>query len=483
VLVAVAVAVALTGCSSGDEEPAVQQTTTTIQEGPIAEVEPLTGGNGAFVASPGGLDLETAGWVEEEFAASGTAVSYASDGDLPADGAFDLHEDQQAEYRTRVLVRRPGEAADFNGTVVVEWLNVSGGLDASPDFSYLADELVRGGYAWVGVSAQLIGIEGGAVAVTVDVAGSPAGQGLKNIDPERYGTLSHPGDAYSYDIVTQVGRAVRSADGELLGDLEPEVVLAVGESQSAFALTTYANGVQPLTSTFDGFLVHSRGAAAAPLGEPGEAIDIAGTIGLPPTRIRTDLDVPVIVLETETDVGGLLNYQAARQPDTDRLRVWEIAGTAHADAYLLGPLATSIGCTQPINDGPHHFVVKAALRHLDAWVRTGEAPPTAEPLALASGAIARDADGIALGGIRTPHVDVPVVVLSGDASEGGSIVCILMGSTTPLPPERLAERYGSAEEYLAAYEEAADAVIDAGFVLDDDRDALLADADPAAVAP
>jgi hypothetical protein len=29
----------------------------------------------------------------------------------------------------------------------------------------MADEIVRGGYAWVGVSAQHIGIEGGPVAV------------------------------------------------------------------------------------------------------------------------------------------------------------------------------------------------------------------------------------------------------------------------------------------------------------------------------
>ena len=43
----------------------------------------------------------------------------------------------------------------------------------------------------------------------------------------------------------------------------------MGESQSAYALTTYVNGVHPLTGLFDGFLIHSRGGAAMPLGEPG----------------------------------------------------------------------------------------------------------------------------------------------------------------------------------------------------------------------
>ena len=93
----------------------------------------------------------------------------------------------------------------------------------------------------------------------------------------------------------------------------------MGESQSAFALTTYANGVQPLTEVFDGFLIHSRGGAAAPLGKPGAGIDIAGTIAGQPTRMRTDLGVPVLVLETETDVLSFLNYHPARQPDSRQL--------------------------------------------------------------------------------------------------------------------------------------------------------------------
>jgi len=35
----------------------------------------------------------------------------------------------QADYTTRIVVNRP---IDLNGTVVVEWLNVSGGADGSP---------------------------------------------------------------------------------------------------------------------------------------------------------------------------------------------------------------------------------------------------------------------------------------------------------------------------------------------------------------
>ena len=70
----------------------------------------------------------------------------------------------------RIVVRRPRSPSAFNGVVVVEWLNVSGGLDAAPEYTYLRNELVRAGYAWVGVSAQYIGIEGGPVAVSTPIS-------------------------------------------------------------------------------------------------------------------------------------------------------------------------------------------------------------------------------------------------------------------------------------------------------------------------
>ena len=459
-------------------------------DGPAADLsEELTGGNGPFLADEAaGIELPE-GWTETEVVAAGTARRYTAEGDLPADGTYQLTEDPSgAEYRTRVVIRRP-PAADFNGTVVMEWLNVSAGLDANPDYLMAYEELFRQGYAWVGVSAQRIGVEGGDVAVSVDIdaADDVAGKGLKAIDPERYGSLDHPGDAYAYDLYTQVARSLRAsgADGPL-GGLEAQRILANGESQSAFALTTYANGVQPLTKAFDGFLIHSRGGAGLGLGEPGQGSDIAGAIGRQPTTIRTDLDAPVLIVESETDLFSVIGFLPARQPDTDGIRLWEIAGTAHADARTLGDIADQLDCGVPINAGPQHFVVKAALRSLDTWVRTGEAPPKALRLDVVKAEgqpiAERDADGIATGGIRTPEVDVPVEVLSGAPGSNPSVICLLLGSTRPLPDGRLAELYRSRDEYETAYEQATDDAIAAGFVLDDDRQAMLDDAQPDKIA-
>ena len=454
------------------------------QDAPAATVDgELTGGGGAALTDIRDFDLEGNGFVQHEFAVEGTATSYVVDDpatDLPGNGEFNLKEGDTADYRTRIVVRRPEKAEDFNGTVVLEWLNVSGGIDANPDWTYLADEIIRGGYAWVGVSAQHIGVEGGPVAVSVGAAGDLAGKGLKAMVPERYGSLSHPGDAYSFDMYTQVSRALRQSDDDgPLGGLKPEVMIAAGESQSAFALTTYVDGVQPLTQEFDGFFVHSRGGGAQGLGGAGGGVDIASALGTQPTKIREDVEVPVLMVQSESDVVGLLNYFPARQPDTDRIRLWEVAGTAHVDRYMLGAIADTMQCGAPINDGPMHWATKAGLRYLDRWARGGEAPPEAPRFEVdesgAEPAYVRDENGIIKGGIRTPAVDVPVQIHSGTASPGGSVACLLMGSSLDVPAPTLDDWYTDEDTYLKKYEASTDDAVDTGFVLADDRDAMMAD--------
>jgi hypothetical protein len=265
-----------------------------------------------------------------------------------------------------------------------------------------------------------------------------------------------------------------------MGPLTPERVIAVGESQSAFALVTYVNGVQPLTKAFDGFFVHSRASVALPLVGPGQSADLVAAFGSPPTIFRTDTAVPILDLQSEADVEGVLQSFAARQPDTDRFRLWEVAGTAHADLHLLGGTAALLDCGVAINNGPLHVVAKAAYRALDTWIRSGQVPPIAPRLVLTNDTLplVRDADGIATGGVRTPPLDVPVDVLSGLPGSNPSTLCILLGSTTPLPADRIAELYPSRDAYQKSYDASVVATIKAGFALEDDRAALEAFAQP-----
>ena len=498
--VALGLVAGLGACSSSDDGGSNAKATTTTKastyttrpaavrpEGPAATIDKeLTAGKGPALTDLAPPDLAGHDFVEHEFQVSGTAVTYEPKGDLAKDGRWSVTEGPTADYTTRVVVRRPESAEDFNGTVVVEWLNVSGGLDANPDWGYLADELLRRGYAWAGVSVQSIGVEGGPVAVSVPVAGSLAGQGLKKMVPERYADLHHPGDGFSYDMYTQVARALRANaattdDNAILGSLKPEILLAAGESQSGFALTSYADAVQPLTEAFDGFFIHSRGGGGLPIGTQTNS-DIAGALARDAAPIRTDLDVPVLMLESESDVVGILGYHAARQDDTDQIRLWEMAGTSHVDRYLLGPIADAMDCGVAINDGPMHFIAKAGLRALDTWAKGGQAPPKAPRLdASGSGsdlAYVRDDLGIVKGGIRTPLVDVPVDVLSSEPGPKPSTVCLLMGSTTALSAAQLKDLYPTRQSYVDAYLKATDAVVAKGFVLEEDRQALLDASDP-----
>ena len=446
---------------------------------------PVTGGGKPFIASTT-FDLALVGYEQAEYFISGTASAFTSAAPLTSDGRWTVTPGETAGYKTRVLVYRPTSPKEFNGTVVVEWLNVSGGLDASPDWTGAHTELIRDGFAWMGVSAQYAGVEGGgALLPIVDLP-------LKTVDPARYGSLVHPGDSFSYDIFSQAAQAIRHPTGASpLGDLEVKRVIAAGESQSAFRLVTYIDAVHPLAEVYDGFLVHSRGAGGA-IGAPLSESPQPSIPAPSPALIRTDLRAPVLTFETETDL-TFLGFYSARQRDSRRLRLWEVAGTAHADTYLLvtggadlghspaaadivitpAPVPGIITCGTPINSGPQHFVLNAAFAALDRWVRTGKPPARAPRLRVAAGpprTITRDARGNALGGIRTPQVDVPIAAFTGE--QNGSIICRLFGTTTLFDAATLASLYRSHRVYVARFDKATRNAVRAGVLLKADAKLL-----------
>ncbi len=412
-------------------------------------------------------ELAQNGYVEQEFFASGTATAFTATS-MPSDGKWSIEPKSSASYRTRIIVRRPKDAARFNGTVVVEWMNESAG-ESAPDWDYLNPMLMLDGYAYVAVSAQALGVDGG-----TPILGAATG-GLVKADPARYGSLHHPGDQYALDMFAQIGKALYHPKDGVLGGLHPQRVLAVGESQSAYYLTTFADAIQPKTDAFDGIFIHSRGGTGASLA----GTNITSSQGPTNLRIRTDLHVPVFMFETQTDL-ITLGYTPAQQPDTSRIRTWEVAGTSHADAFELGPAAGLLGCTTPVNDGPQHTVVQAAFAAFAKWVVHGTPPPSPPPFRLAStdpATLALDAHGNVISGVRTPAVDVPVSTLSGAPAPGSSELCGLFGSTVTFSPATLARLYHTKSNYLTLYKASLDKAIAGGFILSADRAGLLAQAD------
>lgn len=210
--------------------------------------------------------------------------------------------------------------------------------------------------------------------------------------------------------------------------------------------------------------------------------------------VRDDLGMPVMMLQTETDL-FLLGSYADRQPDSATFRLWEVAGTAHADTYsttvgaldrgtdvnsadvlnVSSPIPGILECDDVINSGPQHFVASAAIAALEKWVRNGVAPASAERLEVAGEppTFVRDSVGNVLGGVRTPYVDTPIAMLSGEG-QTGSIFCRLFGTTGLFDNATLASLYPNHAAYVSAVNMSVDNAVANGFLLPPDGDLIKA---------
>jgi hypothetical protein len=423
------------------------------------------------------FDLSRVGYQKSQFFLSGTAHSYVPVSPLTNDGKWKITTGVSAPYTTRIAVYRPINPKRFNGTVVVEWLNVSGGTDDAPDWTLSHNELVRDGFAWVGVSAQQVGVNS-----------------AKSTDPAEYSPLSHPGDSFSYDIFSQSGQAVRDDAALILGGLRPRRLIAAGESQSAGRLMTYIDAVQPTADVFQGFLVHSQFGTGAPLSQAPQTNYSAPN----PTTIRSDLGVPVLEFETETDVYSSNLKDRLHYGNPKWFRLWEVAGSSHYDYYGLAigpndigngqgavenlaamqnPTRTPAGgftCAVPINTGGTHWALDAAVFWLNRWVVDGTPPPRAPLLAtthVSPVVYQLDANGNAVGGVRTPQVDAPVAALGSQGNSGG--FCFLFGSTVPYSAAHVASLYKTHGQFVSAWARAVQSDHSHGFLLPADSVELL----------
>jgi hypothetical protein len=437
----------------------------------------VTGGRGRTFMGLDGLD--ELGYCEREYFVDGEAIRFtlAEGTRYRFDGRWSAVEAQRAPFRTRVIVRRPTDPARFNGTVVVGWTNVSIGHEKTRGGE--GPTFFDGGFAWVGASVQRVGLEG-----------SPRDEkprGLRQWDPERYGSLSIPDDDYSYDIFTQVGDAIRGNDGiDVLDGLVPQRLLAVGSSQSGVRLASYYNAIQPLTMAFDAFqmgiisgggtLIDStRGVdgpselAADPLSSSIVRILPFGT-----HQIRDDLPTPVFVLNSENEAGW---YFGVRQPDTDTFRYWEMAGAAHESGKPLDTderderefgyrVRAGFPRAEHENTLSTLPVSQAVLWHMQRWIAEGISPPV-QPLIEFTGdppRIARDEYGNALGGIRIPDFAVPLATHVGEPLFEGPPT--MTGSSEPFDAATLEKLYPSKDDYLRKYNDAVDHCVATGAILE-----------------
>jgi hypothetical protein len=449
---------------------------------------PVTGGSKGWAFGGPTTDLTALGYRQDEYFLEGEAVRYGprAGTELGRNGRWEVEPVVRSPYKTRLVVVRPTDPAAFNGTVVVLWNNVSAGYENFGGGD--SPEVYEGGFAYVAVSVQRVGIHG--------QPDNP--QGLQQWDPERYASLSIPSDDYSFDIYTQAANVVapdRHHDAlDPMGGLEVRRLVAQGASQSAARLASYLNGVQPITRRFDAFFLVMYFGGGTPL-EVGESVmtirEAAADASQPRIPeglhlLRDDLDIPILVLNTECEA---TSCYGVRQPDSDRFRYWEVAGASHVSLPAMASssprMERDFGFSIPLDEtmqGINHVsvapVVDAALHLLQAWMTRGTPPPIQPRIAFDGepAQIDRDEHGIARGGIRLPQVEVPLAHNSA-LQQAPDIFARLVGYHESFPVEKLCELYGDRDTYLARYEEATRAAAAASIVLPRDVDPLLAEAE------
>jgi hypothetical protein len=429
---------------------AAQIPTPTVT-GPIASPdipgEPTH--NYSFFAS--NHPLAANGYTENEYFYSGMANRYTTPsgatGSVIAGGPY--------AYTTRMVVRAPADARKFNGTVLVEWYNVTNDFDAENFWFFDWEHILAEGYAWVGISAQRIGVAD-----------------LQTWNPTRYASLNVTAggtitdDSLSYDIFSQAGAAIRHPGSvNVLNGLKVKQILAVGESQSANRLSTYVNSVNPLGNVYDGFVLLS-------------------TLGV---KFRTDLTQPVFKLSTEYDVSQV--EATARQPNTEKFVEWEIAGSSHVDQHLRDSREPLELRDNPLNTGtsseaqlaptcvnptlgtlpPTSAVVNSAVDKMVTWLQFGEAPPAAPYIQIAQlntpptySVLQRTSLGLAVGGVQLPEVAVPTALNVGVNAGPGA--CVRWGYHEYFSEDELDAVYPSYNNYVNKVVKAANTAVGAGWI-------------------
>ena len=414
-------------------------------------------------------------------------------------------------YMTRMIVKRPINPNKFSGTVIVEALNPSAGFDIAAVWDRSRDYFERTGDVFVGWSSK---------SVIVDM--------LKKWNPTRYASLNWmyapftPGsnngvyDGITFDIAAQVGALFKTngPQSPIHGYAVKHVFEAGFSQDGSFTFTQaqffHANERMPGGGpVYDGYVPGgTNGPSNVNFGlTPAGALPAAD-----PRRHMQPREVPVIHINTETEIfigtlspTGLLYRRPDSDDPADRYRLWEVPGGSHVSNDTRDPILVlqlndaqrqhiqpselpPIGCTHQQfvqgpatgipgvvdpNDYPFAYVASAAFEALLGWVERAAPPARADRItvnaATTPAQIARDAAGNALGGVRTPFLDVPITtyvpfdtVAHTTAFSG---FCILYGYNVPFDETRLHSLYKNHGDYVSNFVHQANDLVYQGFWL------------------
>ena len=365
-------------------------------------------------------DLAPVGYQEDEILMSGTANIYAYVDDAAQSPAAQPTARPAGAYTTRVLIRRPQNAADFNGVVYLEILNATARYDGAPMWNLTYPSIIADGAAWVGVTysdrtVQFMRSEWGN-----GVFPAPAGSQPRN--NSRYSTLSLPTRAYTWDILNQAA-ALLKADTDSRNPMQGygvDSIITTGYSQSAGYVNTFANSFYPsyseatpctsqlaaldlCTPVVDGYIVAAGGASARKLDgarsyASGDRRNCENALNREMPCIENQVEpvptepsphkLPKIVrFTTESDITSARVRQTME--DQPLLRTYEVAGSSHVDfwgsivgqqvaEYQFGIPATGTidsSCELPYNPIRTGIPLSAIQQRLAHWIQYDRLPP------------------------------------------------------------------------------------------------------------
>jgi len=429
------------------------------------------------------VDLPKAGYVEEEFFITGRANVY----DWSPDGQV-VVKTPNTPYTTRLMLRRPADAARFSGSVIVEIVNSARRFDFPFAWGVSHDHFMENGDAFAMITLAQANLEG-----------------LKAFDPMRYASLSlanptpdescnagraggppqtAPGEeGLQYDILAQAGALLKAGrpGGPLAGFTVQRLYMTAYDGiLPTFIAAVHSRvrlaGGKPI---YDGYILN-RHPALTRLRRCGMA-----PAANDPRQIIRNLDVPLIRIIGQTDI--LATY-AQRREDSDaagdRYRLYEIAGGAHADAAFY-PYIPTVGDLRKIGSAfpflaswpfanqcePEQMLARtpinthaldAAFANLTRWIRDGAPPPKAERIRIENpgtpqARIALDQFGNAIGGVRSPYLDVPIATYH--TTSKGETFCPELAHTVPFDWARLNTLYGTPQGYRTKLAQSVDRMV------------------------
>ncbi len=416
-------------------------------------------------------------------------------------GTVEREDGSVGEYSVPLVLIYPEDGG--NGVGVVDWPNsvfysVTGHQDLDESETKQYARIVTDGYLFE--SGYTYASVQWSKEVTELFADVPPGE-----DPNHLvrGTIERATDAW--EILRDAARFLRdpSAFEGSDGPLPVDTVLSFGYSQtSGLQMAFLAGGENTVDGelAYEGHLSAVGGyACATPVDEApvymmlshcdDEALDHDG-------RPAAD-DSRVMMVASQSDVEhGLFVSALSRYPDEDNWRQYELAGVSHLPTAVFPGLAD--------NQNPADFrpVFRAAFDNVALWTTEGIEPPPSQFIegeVITEGESAGvlitrlDEDGNALGGLRLPHMEhevdgqaagAPLGTYTGlnmdvdaDAEPPINVYAVIGGTFAPFSDEELRERYPDHDTYVSRVTRAADHLLAGGYILEQDRDAYVLEAE------